>query len=198
MKQMLNIYHICKGSRALGPGLRYVIWVQGCLQCCKGCISPQSRPMRVNELFSIDQLADDIISTRGIEGITISGGEPFLQAEQLTSLIERVQAARPELNVLVFTGYTIEQLSAKTGRFLLSHIDVLIDGPYIEELNDEIGLRGSSNQRIHFLTPRLLPFKEELEHGGRNNEIVVDPDGIQIIGIPRKDITTKDFIKNNK
>lgn len=195
MKTILNIYHICKGSRALGPGLRYVIWVQGCRQCCKGCISPESRPLKINKLFSIDDLAADIIATQGIDGITISGGEPFLQAEQLIGLIERVQATRPELNVLVFTGYTIEQLSTKTARFLLSHIDVLIDGPYIEELNVEIGLRGSSNQRIHFLTPRLLPFKEELEHGGRNNEIVVDPDGIQIIGIPSERYNDKGFYK---
>ena len=195
MRQILNIYHICKGSRALGPGLRYVIWVQGCIQCCKGCISPQSRPLKINKLFSIDDLAADIIVTQGIDGITISGGEPFLQAEQITGLIERVQAQRPELNVLLFTGYTIEQLSSEKARLLQSHIDVLIDGPYVEELNDEIGLRGSSNQRIHFLTPRLLPFKEELEHGGRNNEVVVDSDGLQIIGIPRKDITTEEFIK---
>ena len=195
MRQILNIYHICKGSRALGPGLRYVIWVQGCMQCCKGCISPQSRPLKINKLFSIDDLAADIIVTQGIDGITISGGEPFLQAEQIIGLIERVQAQRPELNVLLFTGYTIEQLSSEKARLLQSHIDVLIDGPYVEELNDEIGLRGSSNQRIHFLTPRLLPFKEELEHGGRNNEVVVDSDGLQIIGIPRKDITTEEFIK---
>lgn len=195
MRQILNIYHICKGSRALGPGLRYVIWVQGCIQCCKGCISPQSRPLKINKLFSIDDLAADIIVTQGIDGITISGGEPFLQAEQIIGLIERVQAQRPELNVLLFTGYTIEQLSSEKARLLQSHIDVLIDGPYVEELNDEIGLRGSSNQRIHFLTPRLLSFKEELEHGGRNNEVVVDSDGLQIIGIPRKDITTEEFIK---
>ena len=185
--EMLNIYHICNGSCALGPGKRYVIWVQGCLQSCKGCISPDSRPLVEKMLIGIDNMAADIIATKNIDGITISGGEPFLQATNLSSLLQIVKEKRPELNVLVFTGYTLEQLSSDKAKLFMTYIDLLIDGPYIDQLNDEVGLRGSSNQRFHYLTDRLLPYKDEMEKGGRSNEIVVTPDGTHIIGIPRKD-----------
>ena len=74
----LNIYHVCEQSIALGPGTRYVIWVQGCLQNCKGCVTPQSRPFVAKHLISIDELAKSIVQNKKIDGITISGGEPFL------------------------------------------------------------------------------------------------------------------------
>lgn len=191
MAKMLNIYHICSGSHALGPGNRYVVWVQGCLQNCKGCISPESRQIIENLLIGIDKLAADIIGTIDIDGITISGGEPFLQATNLSVLLQIIRKKRPELNVIVFTGYTLEQLSTDKAKKLLEYIDLLIDGPYIDNLNDEIGLRGSSNQRFHYLTERLLPYKDEMEKGGRNNDIVIDSKGTHIIGIPRKDTLLK-------
>lgn len=191
MVKMLNIYHICNRSSALGPGKRYVFWVQGCLQNCKGCISPQSRPLTENMLIGIDKMAADIIATKDIDGITISGGEPFLQATNLSNLLQIVKGKRPELTVLVFTGYTIEQLSTDKAKRFMTFIDLLIDGPYIDHLNDESGLRGSSNQRFHYLTNRLLPYKDEMERGGRNNEIVVTSNGMHIIGIPRKDTSVK-------
>ena len=188
---VLNIYRICERSTALGPGTRFVIWVQGCLQKCKGCITPQSRPMKAKRLIKVEDLAEVIIHCNNINGITISGGEPFLQAEKLASMLKIIKNSRPELTVLVFSGYTIEKLASVAAKELLQHIDLLIDGTYIEELNDEKGLRGSSNQRFHFLTDRLLSFQDELEKGGRDNEIIVGDDGVHIIGIPRKDIISK-------
>ena len=176
MSSFLNIYHIL------------VIWVQGCLKNCEGCISPQGRPLDVNQLVSVETLAQSIISNKHIDGITISGGEPFLQATNLTLLLRTVREKRPELNVLVFTGYTIEELNTEKALALMKCIDLLIDGPFIAALNDEKGLRGSSNQRLHFLTDRLLPYQEELENGSRNNDIIIGNDGTYIIGIPRKDI----------
>lgn len=194
MVKLLNIYHICNGSYALGPGKRYIVWVQGCLQNCKGCISPDSRPLTEKMLVSIDKMAADIIETKDIDGITISGGEPFLQATNLSYLLQIVREKRPELNVLVFTGYTLEQLSSEEAKRFLAYIDLLIDGPYINHLNDEVGLRGSSNQRFHYLTNRLLPYKDEMEKGGRNNEIVVTQNGTHIIGIPRKETSVKPLL----
>lgn len=188
MDQLINIYHIHEGSRALGPGLRYVVWVQGCIQDCKGCVSPNSRPITVNQLINTDRLAESIIQKKDIDGITISGGEPFLQASQLTRLLQIVKKKRPDLTVMVFTGYTLGQLNTKKARDFLKHIDLLVDGPYVEGLNDGKGIRGSSNQRLHFLTDKLLSYRDELEKGGRNNEIITDVNGTHIIGIPRKDI----------
>ena len=195
MTNHLNIYHISEGSRALGPGLRYIIWVQGCMQHCEGCISPQSRPMTVNQLVSIETLTKSIVAKKNIDGITISGGEPFLQASKLTILLQKVKKIRPELTVMVYTGYTIKQLNSDVAKKFIQHIDLLIDGPYVDELNDEKGLRGSSNQKLHFLTDRLRSYEDELENGGRTNEIVIEKDGTHIIGIPRKD--TKPSIINN-
>lgn len=191
----LNIYHISEGSRALGPGLRYIIWVQGCMQRCEGCISPQSRPMTVNQLVSIEKLTESIVAKKDINGITISGGEPFLQASKLTALLQNVKKRRPELTVIVYTGYTIKQLDSDIAKKFIQYIDLLIDGPYVDELNDEKGLRGSSNQKLHFLTDRLCSHREELENGDRTNEIIIGKSGTHIIGIPRKDI--KPSITNN-
>lgn len=193
MDKLLNIYHLHEGSRALGPGLRYIIWVQGCNQNCRGCISSESRPMTVNQLVRIDTLAESIIHKKDIDGITISGGEPFLQATKLTSLLQMVKEEKPNLNVMVFTGYTIEQLCTEKARVFMAYIDLLIDGPYVENLNNERGMRGSSNQRFHFFTDKLLPYREELEKGERKNEIITDADGTHIVGIPRKDIRFKVF-----
>lgn len=184
----LNIYNICEESIALGPGVRFVIWVQGCLQQCKGCISPQSRPIEIKHLIDIDDLAQAIINNNKISGITISGGEPFLQATNLAKLLYSVKKERPELNVLVFTGYPIERLYSDIAKNFMQYIDLLIDGPYMENLNNGKGLRGSNNQRLHFLTDKLKTYQNELLNGGRNNEIITRTDGTLIIGIPRKDI----------
>ena len=188
MDHTLNVYHISEGSYALGPGLRYIIWVQGCMQNCKGCISPQSRPMIANNLIRIETLANSIINNHKIEGITISGGEPFLQASKLALLLQMVKEKRPELNVIVFSGYQLKQLNSDKANVFIQFIDLLIDGPYVDELNDEKGMRGSSNQQFHYFTDRLIPFKKELEDGGRSNEMVIKNEEIHIIGIPRKDI----------
>ena len=69
----------------------------------------------------------------------------------------------------------------------IQYIDLLIDGPYVERLNDEKGLRGSSNQHYNYITNRLLPYQNELENGRRNNEIITATDGTYIIGIPNKE-----------
>lgn len=193
----LNLYYVCEESIALGPGNRYVIWVQGCLQHCQGCITPKSQPFEKKHLVKVDDLAKCIISNKHIDGITISGGEPFLQATNLAKLLKIVRESRPELNVLVYTGYTIEQLISDKAKKLLQYIDLLIDGPYIDGLNDEKGLKGSSNQRFHFLTKRLHNYQEELENGERNNEVIIESDGMHIIGIPRKDINIKNLLISN-
>jgi anaerobic ribonucleoside-triphosphate reductase activating protein len=171
MTEYLNIFDLCEGTKALGPGLRYVIWVQGCPFNCKGCTSPYGRPMKENILVEINSVAQSTINNTHIEGITISGGEPFLQASKLSRLLNTVKTARPDLNVIVFTGFEIENLDWDEAKDLLSKIDLLIDGLYIEELNDDKGIRGSSNQRFHYITDKLTDNGEEMENGERKAEI---------------------------
>ena len=182
---ILNLWDVCRnGSRALGPGLRYVVWTQGCLKKCSGCTSSESHQITPRMLMDVFNLATDIINNSKITGITISGGEPFLQAASLTQLLTLIKEQRPELDVIVFTGYQKEELAWKDAKDLLCHIDVLIDGPYDQNKKSTRGLRGSFNQNIVFLTNRLLDYREELENGPRKQEVYVENDKIVTIGIP--------------
>lgn len=150
----LNVAAICPRTRVLGPGYRFVIWVQGCCFNCRQCISPEWRAIKLANLFTITELAEVILKTSQIEGITLSGGEPMLQAGKLHQLISRVQMKR-ELTVICYTGFTLLDLQDSENPdvvSLLAAIDVLIDGLYVDQLNDNRGLRGSTNQRIHFLS----------------------------------------------
>lgn len=186
-ESIINLLEICPdGCRTLGPGLRYVMWTQGCPFNCKGCISPEGRPVDANKIVTVDALAADIISRTELTGLTISGGEPFLQYKSLLELLRVVKQKRPEMDILVFTGFTIEKLNWEGAIEILGLIDVLIDGPYIPEMNDGVGLRGSSNQKIHFLTPRLLKYKEQMETGPRKVEMDIQQGYTRTIGIPLK------------
>ena len=171
---MLRVGYIKAGTRALGPGNRYAIWAQGCLRKCKGCASPEHQPLDGGYWVDTKDLANQICSCNAIDGITVSGGEPFMQAKTLCELLNRVNEIRPELTVIVFTGNKLEELTNTVSKEFLNNVDLLIDGEYILELNDGIGLRGSSNQRFHYLTDRLLPFQEEIEHGHRRREVYVE------------------------
>lgn len=184
-RDLLSIYDLCQqGSRTLGPGLRYVLWTQGCPFHCEGCATPEGRPMTHDKQVYVTALVEDILARPSIEGVTISGGEPFLQAEALANLLDMVLAKRPELTVMSFTGYLKDDLNWPEAQRLLGHLDLLIDGPYVKELNDNLGLRGSSNQQLHFLTPRLLPWKDELEHGKRKVEFHIVQGMVKAFGVP--------------
>ena len=185
---MLSLFDVMrKGTRALGPGLRYAIWTQGCPFAYPGCVTPESRAVDGGMVVDVEDLAADLMAADGIDGITISGGEPFVQAASLAALLSRVKGMRPQLNVIVFTGFAIERLAeVENAAELLPYIDLLIDGPYVETLNDGLGLRGSSNQRLHFLTSALLPYREQLENGKRQVELTFRRGASAVVGIPLK------------
>ena len=188
---LLSIFDICRqGSRVLGPGLRYIIWTQGCPFRCDGCVTPSSRPRTHDKLVRIDELADDILCRPYIEGITISGGEPFIQAGVLADFLDIVQGKRPELTVITYTGFLLETLMGKDEKRLLNHVDLLIDGPYVRKLNDNKGIRGASNQRLHFLTSRLLPWREALLEDKRKVEFHVSNEGAKVYGVPPVEMIT--------
>ena len=183
--RILNLWNTCsEGTKALGPGLRYVIWTQGCLRRCPGCISPESQPIKPKLVVEVEFLADDIAKNGKLSGITISGGEPFLQAASLSKLIQLVKQKRPELNAIVFTGFYKDELKWNDAENLLELADVLIDGPFcLEQISDK-GLRGSLNQKFHFLTDALKGCREELENAPRKMEVYVEENELVTIGIP--------------
>ncbi|MDQ3799325.1 MAG: radical SAM protein [Acidobacteriota bacterium] len=178
-KQTLNIAQICPVTEALGPGRRFVLWVQGCPFSCRGCISPDWIEQRSANQVEVSELAAYIVElaqSEKLEGITISGGEPMLQASALARLLRLVRAVRQEFTAISFSGFTLAQLRKKSltddgVADLLASLDVLIDGLYVEKQNDGKGLRGSRNQQIHFLTPRYEHLAKTFNDASRRAEV---------------------------
>ena len=187
-----------EGTYALGPGKRLALWTQGCLKRCQGCISPEFQVLKPAHLVEVDTLVSWLFTRKDFEGITISGGEPFLQATHLARFLQQIRLKREELTVIVFTGFRREELDWPEAQRFLQWIDLLIDGVYVEQQTSEVGLRGSDNQRFHYLTERLLPWKIEIEQGERIREIQYINQTIFPIGIPPKAGVLGDLFTNKR
>lgn len=151
----MRINRIVRRTHAEGPGIRTAFWVQGCTRACPGCFEQDLWAMDGGTEIPVDDIMSEVIGERGvIEGVTFLGGEPFLQAGEVSSAAEAAHNAG--LSVITFTGYRYEELSdVPHSQELLKSTDVLIDGAYIEELRDfSRPLVGSKNQRFIFLTDR--------------------------------------------
>lgn len=168
----------------LGPFDRYCLWVSGCPRNCKGCISPESHDMYSGKKYDTHTLAWEIILSR-VEGITISGGEPLMQAEALCELLNTVKNHR-DLGVIIYTGYLFEELPALPhGNELAKLCDLIIDGPYVQKLDDGKALRGSSNQKVIAITDRYEKYLSLYGADHRSVQINSnDPTEIKYIGIP--------------
>jgi anaerobic ribonucleoside-triphosphate reductase activating protein len=177
-------------TTALGPGTRAAIWVQGCNLRCMGCISPDWIPFKPAIQLTPEQVVDSLLLDE-ITGLTFSGGEPMEQADALAEVV-RLARQRRDLDVICFTGYRYETLLRKPANSgvpnLLQLVDVLIDGPYIEEQNDSVGLRGSQNQRVIYLTDRLKGY--QLENQVRKIEFKIDDGSLTMVGIPTPSIAS--------
>ena len=180
----LNVAAIAARTQALGPGMRAVVWVQGCPLNCRGCIAPEWIPFVPAMQLAPEEILEQIDLDR-ITGITFSGGEPMEQAGGLTALV-RLARQKKELDLICFTGYRYERLVKDPPNegvpALLAEIDVLIDGPFVQALHDSVGLRGSSNQRVLHLTSKLRGY--DLESQSRKVEITISDGELALIGIP--------------
>jgi anaerobic ribonucleoside-triphosphate reductase activating protein len=153
---LLNVAHTVPRSAVNGPGERFVLWVQGCSLKCAGCWNPDTWNRRPNKLVDPLELADEIIATEGIEGITITGGEPFEQAAELGPLVTRVRAAG--LSVVIFTGFDVDELVSHPQRDLLACCDVVVAGRYRQgQRTLDLPWRGSENQSVLFRSGRYGP-----------------------------------------
>jgi anaerobic ribonucleoside-triphosphate reductase activating protein len=184
---ILQVAQTCVGTRALGPGVRSVVWVQGCPFRCRGCIAPDWIPFRAARAMSPEELADELLSDPAVTGFTFSGGEPMSQAAGLTAVILAARRRRA-LSLICFTGYRLRRLRVNPPNpgvdALLAQTDVLIDGQYVAEWNTGRGLRGSANQNIHFLTGSLVAHAAELADGPRRAEIRFAAESALLIGVP--------------
>lgn len=181
----LRIASLGPWCTVLGPGPRAVIWVQGCTRHCPGCIKPDLWDREGGHDRDADDLADWVAGLPDIVGLTVSGGEPMEQAPALVRLVEGLRARR-DLSVWLYTGYTHEEVLT-TGsveqRHLLSLLDVLVDGPYIEQLAGELPWRGSRNQRLVLLTDRDTEEADAAD-GGKGLQITVGHAGAEWVGVP--------------
>lgn len=178
----------------LGPGTRAVLWVHGCCFDCPGCIGHSYRSGEWLEATP-DELASWYLGLSA-DGLTISGGEPMLQAASLAELVRLVRE-ESDCGVIVYTGFTHERLLERERtdegvRAFLGAIDLLIDGPYVEELDDGRPYVGSSNQRVIALTDR---YERDVDayYGkatARRMEIRLSETGTIMMGVPSREQAT--------
>lgn len=183
----MRVHSLLDASRANGPGLRFVVWVQGCTLKCSGCFNPQTHDVAAGVDMSVERLIEAMRSaTEEVEGVSISGGEPFQQAAELKALL---QAIRGEFNwsVVVFTGYSKPEVEAlPEGAEILGRVDVLVAGRFVARRAPGPGLLGSDNQALHFLTGRYTPADfENLPEA----EVIVLADGTLVVSGIRPPLT---------
>ena len=179
----LHIAAYLPRSRANGPELRSVLWVQGCPFRCAGCFNPDFLPFAGGREVAPRDVADWMLTESETEGVTFSGGEPFAQAGALADVAERVRAAGK--GVLVFTGYdAIELRSSRNPGFrrLLQAADLLVAGRYRSEMPGRHPLLASANQELVLLTER---YRGADFGGRRRTEFRIAASGaITVSGFP--------------
>src|SRR4051812_21453201 len=189
---MLRIATIVDDTGAEGPGRRWALWVQGCSIRCAGCCNPEMFDERRGEPAELAALATRIerARARGVEGVTFLGGEPFEQAAELAVLARH--ARRLAMTVMVFSGYTLDQLRARSDAAeLLALTDLLVDGPYDRaqpEPAPPAGRRwiGSANQQMHYLTAAYSPDDPQMREAN-TIEIRLSNGALVINGWPAAD-----------
>jgi anaerobic ribonucleoside-triphosphate reductase activating protein len=177
----MRIHRILDISNANGPGSRFVVWVQGCSRNCPGCFNPQTHDPCAGYELDVSEIIKQIPLAR-VGGITVSGGEPFEQAEELLALLE--ETGQKGLNRLVYSGYTYEELLAQKScayEKCLSEIDLLIDGAYEKENLPFMPWTGSGNQRLiqlHCGRIKKIYEKNDIETAlAPDGEIIIDKNG---------------------
>lgn len=142
---------------SLGPGRRAVVWTVGCTKCCAGCANPDlweaDSSIPNYSVANLAELLGRLNVHQGIHRLTLTGGDPL---EQVRDTVDLLKTVRPYFDdILVYTGFTLDEVQSRLTedefRMLATCADVLVEGPYIDALNDGTSaLRGSTNQIIHF------------------------------------------------
>lgn len=172
--RLINIHSVIPASKINGPGSRMAVFFQGCRRNCPGCFNPGTHPFDTANFFTPEEIFEKY-HTGNIEGLTVSGGEPFLQGKGLRNLL-RLARETYGLSTVVYTGFTYSEL--KTGaaaKACFEFIDVLIDGRYDESAKETSLLaRGSVNQEFHFLSKK---YKKEDFYMPGKVEVIIGKDG---------------------
>lgn len=173
---LLNVHAIKSCSEVNGPGVRSVVWTQGCSRACPGCFNPETHAHVRRSLHDPQALGEQLGGRPDTQGVTLSGGEPFEQAEACAVLAEAIRARGK--SVMVFTGWDMAELrtaSAPAVHRLLAATDLLVAGPYVPRLAEH-GRRwcSSRNQQVHALGGEGALSGERLEVGVQEPVVEVD------------------------
>ncbi len=172
--------------KTLGPGNRLTVWTIGCPHHCKNCSNPELWAKDTQKDIPVSDVAKIIKKQKGIDGITITGGDPFYQSAELLELVKEIRLAGID-DILIYTGYIYEQLAKdKIAKEIIGNIAALVDGPYISELNDNIGLRGSSNQRLFIFNKNYEKKYKYFENAKRQRQNFNYNGHVISVGIPNK------------
>lgn len=183
----------------LGYGKRIGVWVRGCARGCPECISPELQTYEGREI-EVEEITRRIPKDLSVDGLTISGGEPFDQSEGIAELVRWFEKNYGG-DILIFTGYTYEELVSREDKSIqdiLGRIAVLVDGPYVAGLNNGIGLRGSANQRL--IIRKFQERYADAECWERKVQFVGEGDSLIQIGIPPAEFRpdTAETLKGNE
>ena len=169
----------------LGPGKRVGIWFCGCPHRCKGCSNPELWEFQERYKTTpkaVFEMVKSLSKEHPIDGFTITGGDPFFQTKELMKLLELLKEISDDM--IVYTGYELTELEPDK----LNHISVLIDGKYIEELNDNSLLKGSSNQQVYILDEtKQEKYNSYFKTETNKIQNFFTSDGIISVGIHRPD-----------
>jgi anaerobic ribonucleoside-triphosphate reductase activating protein len=178
-------------TERLGPGRRAVLYVGGCPLRCAGCIVADTLvPADTGRLTPVADVVRWLLGLRHHDGLTVSGGEPLWQPEACTAIIDAVRAARPEWDVMLYTGWRLEATLRRglpAHRALLARVDLLIDGPYVERWHEPARLwRGSAQQRLIALSPQGRRMIARRADVGAGYDVHITADAVQLVGIPQR------------
>lgn len=143
----MRLAGIIKDSAVNGVGVRDVIFLQGCPHHCVGCQNPHTWSPYGGKVYGLLEIIHEVNSSNNI---TISGGEPFYDVDQLTALVGSLHIAYPDKTIWIYTGYYYTELDRRTLEILaFNGVEVIVDGRFEEDKKDpKLRFRGSSNQRI--------------------------------------------------
>jgi anaerobic ribonucleoside-triphosphate reductase activating protein len=194
----MYIHNLIESTSSNGPGRRAGVWFAGCSLKCHGCWNAETHRHGGGKYVTVEDLAQQILSIDGIEGVTFSGGEPIQQAPSLARLVERLKTARPDFSIGMYTGYTEKELDEGSFEWHVSpmvfpgspilwkiikrHLDFAVMGRYNQlQRTSELSLRGSANQKVVFFSDRY----NEASLKPQYVEITIAPGGVtKLTGFP--------------
>lgn len=188
--------------KSLGIKTRVAIWTTGCFRNCFNCSNPELQYSDASKDVNVELIIESI-KDYDFQGVTISGGEPFLQIHELAKLVKLINEELHIDDILIFTGYTLlelENMHDDDVNYILKHISVLVDGPYIEQKHIELPLRGSENQIVHILNKKYQSLYLDYQAKEKIFDIFKDSNEVHIIGIPIKNYKEqyKMYLKGDK